>query len=77
MAQDRDQYHVVPDSQNDQWKVEKDSKTVDSYDTKHEALQGGRETAHKHEPSQVIVHKGDGKIEEERTYRDDPYPPAG
>ena len=32
---------------------------------------------HQHEPSQLIVHKGDGKIEEERTYRDDPYPPAG
>lgn len=73
----REQYHVVPDGDNDEWKVEQGSTTVDTYDTKKDAVQGGRDTAHRHEPSQVIVHRGDGRTEGESTCRDDPYPSAG
>ncbi len=28
-------------------------------------------------PSQVIIHRRDGMIEDERTYVEDPYPPRG
>lgn len=28
-------------------------------------------------PSQVIIHKADGTIEDERTYDADPFPPKG
>lgn len=75
----REQFHVVPDSENDEWKLEKkgSSDKVASYDTKHEAVETGRAVAHGNEPSQMIVHKKDGKFESESTYKDDPFPPAG
>jgi hypothetical protein len=28
-------------------------------------------------PSQLVIHNADGKIEDEATYLDDPYPPSG
>jgi uncharacterized protein YdaT len=71
----REQFHVVPDG--DEWKVEQGSKSSDTFDTKKDAVEHARQVAHEREPSQVVVHKRDGRIAEESTYRDDPYPPAG
>ncbi|MEH0828356.1 DUF2188 domain-containing protein [Micromonospora sp. URMC 105] len=71
----RNQYHVVPNGGG--WKVEQGSKTLGSYDTKHSAIEEGRKVAHANEPSQLVVHTADGKIETEYTYKDDPFPPAG
>ncbi|MGC5019114.1 DUF2188 domain-containing protein [Micromonospora sp. DT47] len=71
----RNEYHVVPNGGG--WKVEQGSKTVGSYDTKHTAVEQGRKVAHANEPSQLVVHTADGKIETEYTYKDDPFPPAG
>ncbi|MEH0845345.1 DUF2188 domain-containing protein [Micromonospora sp. CPCC 205711] len=71
----RTEYHVVPAGGG--WKVEQGSKTVGSYDTKHTAVEEGRKVAHANEPSQLVVHTADGKIETEYTYKNDPFPPAG
>ncbi|MBX7266642.1 DUF2188 domain-containing protein [Micromonospora sp. Llam7] len=71
----RNEYHVVPDGAG--WKVEQGSTIVGHYDTKQRAVDAGRTAAHGNEPSQLVVHTADGKIETEFTYQDDPYPPAG
>ncbi|SCL35452.1 hypothetical protein GA0070616_5231 [Micromonospora nigra] len=71
----RNEYHVVPNGGG--WKVEQGSNVVGTYDTKQRAVDAGREAAHAHEPSQLVVHTADGRIETEYTYQNDPYPPAG
>lgn len=71
----RNQYHVVPGG--DGWQVEQGRDVVGSYQTKSEAIARGRSVAHANEPSQLVVHTGDGRIETEYTYQDDPHPPAG
>ncbi|MEV6691940.1 DUF2188 domain-containing protein [Micromonospora sp. NPDC051196] len=71
----RTEYHVVPDGAG--WKVEQGGTVVGTYDTKQRAVEAGREAAHGSEPSQLVVHTADGRIETEFTYRDDPYPPVG
>ncbi|MEH0982997.1 DUF2188 domain-containing protein [Micromonospora sp. CPCC 205556] len=71
----RNEYHVVPNGGG--WKVEQGTKTFGTYDTKHSAVEQGRKVAHANEPSQLVVHTADGKIETEYTYKDDPFPPAG
>ncbi|PWU51899.1 hypothetical protein DLJ47_20050 [Micromonospora sp. S4605] len=71
----RNEYHVVPNGGG--WKVERGSQVVGTFDTKQRAVEAGREAAHGNEPSQLVVHTADGKIETEYTYQGDPYPPAG
>ena len=71
----RSQYHVVPADEG--WGVEKDSKVLSSHGTKDEAISAGRDKAKADQPSQLVVHTRDGKIETEFTYQDDPFPPAG
>lgn len=71
----RSQYHVVPAG--DAWKVEQGSKVAGTYDTKNEAIEQGRKVARGDQPSQLVVHTADGRIETEYTYKDDPFPPAG
>ena len=46
-------------------------------ETKKEAVRKTIEIAKKQQDSQVIIHKQDGKIQEERTYGNDPHPPKG
>lgn len=47
------------------------------FDTKAEAVKAGREQA-KAEHGQLIIHKEKrNEIQEERTYRKDPFPPKG
>ncbi|WBB80866.1 DUF2188 domain-containing protein [Micromonospora sp. WMMD882] len=71
----RNEYHVVPNGSG--WKVEQGGNQIGSYDNKQSAVDAGRKVAHGNEPSQLVVHTADGKIETEYTYQDDPYPPAG
>jgi hypothetical protein len=61
------------------WKVNRDgAKRTDSvHDKKSDAVDRARELAKDNKPSQVVIHKRDGKIQEERTYEKDPYPPKG
>ncbi len=73
----RTKIHVV--NQDDVWKVKKEGAERASriHDTKKEAEQAAREQAKKDKPSQVIIHKEDGTIQEEHTYGNDPHPPDG
>ena len=71
----RTQYHVVPDGSG--WKVEHGSTVDSTHRTKNEAIEAGRQVAKGNQPSQVVIHTADGKIETEYTYQDDPFPPAG
>jgi Uncharacterized protein conserved in bacteria (DUF2188) len=47
------------------------------FDTKAEAVERGKELAKKAREGQLVIRKQDGTIQEERTYRNDPYPPKG
>jgi hypothetical protein len=69
--------HVTHD--NGQWKVKKENaqKASSVHDTKKEAVNQAIEQAKKEELSQVVIHKKDNTIQEERTYGDDPHPPDG
>ena len=44
--------------------------------TKEEAIEKDKDLAQK-EQGQLIIHKRDGQIQEERTYGKDPFPPKG
>lgn len=46
-------------------------------DTKAEVVKRTIEIAKNKSSSQVIIHKMDGKFQEERTYGNDPHPPEG
>lgn len=46
------------------------------FDTKKEAVERGRELANERQ-GRLVIRKQDGTIQEERTYRKDPYPPKG
>ena len=72
----RKQYRVGPDKGD--WTVKTGGKTVRRFETKEPAVKEATRRA-RSEPgeSQVIIQKKDGKIQEERTYRNDPYPPKG
>jgi poly(hydroxyalkanoate) granule-associated protein len=61
-------YHVV--TADEGWKVELEgtTKPLSTYATKDEALEGAREVAQAHEPSQVVVHRMDGTIQTNYTY---------
>ncbi|MGD8718183.1 MAG: DUF2188 domain-containing protein [Candidatus Zixiibacteriota bacterium] len=75
----RESYHVVHDGDENLWKVKREGadRASSTHDTKEEAVDKARELAKNNEPSQIIIHKQDGKIQEERTYGNDPYPPKG
>mgnify|MGYP004701317327 CR=1 FL=1 len=75
---DRKKYHVTqnPDGT---WKGKAQGGERASVvkDTKADAMRRTIEIAKNQQDSQVIIHKRDGKIQEERTYGNDPYPPKG
>lgn len=75
---DRKVYHVVPRPEGG-WAGEGEGAKRASVvgDTKAEVLERTIEIAKEHPLSQVIIHKQDGVIQEERTYGEDPYPPTG
>ena len=65
-------YHIVPTDKG--WSLERQGDNSDwrFYATKREAVQEGRQIAASQEPAQLIIHDERGRIEEERTYGDDP-----
>jgi len=71
----RNQYHVSPIGS--QWKVTLQGATLGTYLTKQRAVDEGVSVARRNAPSQLIIHRSDGTIEDERTYENDPYPPPG
>jgi len=71
----RKQYHVSPSGSN--WKVTQGGITLSVHFTKQIAVDAGVTVAKANQPSQLLIHRADGTIEDERTYGDDPYPPLG
>ena len=72
----RSRYHVT--KQGDKWAVKKEGNQRASslHETKKLAVDAGRSVA-KNAKGQLLIHKKDGRFEEERTYGKDPYPPKG
>jgi len=74
----RSKFHVVP-SKKGGWNIKKEGQNRASkhFDRKQDAVKWGREKAKQEKPSQIIIHKKDGKIQSEHTYKKDPFPPKG
>ncbi len=72
-------YRVTYDRGKDQWNVTRDGamRPSASTETKEEAVEKGRGLARNQDHSQLVIHKVNGQIQEERTYGNDPYPPKG
>lgn len=64
-------YHVVPHEKG--WAVQRASAEQASsvHETKKEALKAGRDEAHRHAPSRLVVHKQDGSAQETFTYEEE------
>lgn len=71
----RKRFHVVHESGH--WHVESAGSRLVSTDTKLRAIELARDTARREQPSQILVHGEDGKIQEEFTYQHDPHPRFG
>jgi hypothetical protein len=73
MAAHRTVYHVVPNSDGEQWIVtQEDGEFREKYYTKAGAVGAAKMRARAAEPSQVKVHSHDGNMEDETTYGDAP-----
>jgi hypothetical protein len=70
-------YEVYPSGEG--WGVKKrGAERADSlWSTKPPAIDRGVALATGSQPSQLIIKRRDGTIEDERTYGNDPYPPPG
>jgi len=74
---ERKTYHVVKEE--DGWKgtVEGASRASVTGDNKAEVVKETIDLAKSQPNTQVVIHKENGQIQEERTYGDDPHPPIG
>ncbi|GAA3012847.1 DUF2188 domain-containing protein [Actinokineospora diospyrosa] len=68
-------YEVAPDGT--RWKVSHSGQVLSRHDKKADAVDAGRRVAKANAPSQLIIKRANGTIEDESTYGDDPYPPRG
>lgn len=68
-------YDVVP--KGDEWVVETDGKATPPLPSKELAVEAATRRAKEDAPAQVVVHRQDGTIQEERTFGDDPHPTSG
>jgi hypothetical protein len=68
-------FHVVSTAVG--WDVKNNGKVMSSHSTKALAVEAGRTLAKKHLPSSLYIHGTDGKIEQEYSYGNDPFPPRG
>ena len=65
----RKSYHVIYSKQLKVWRVKLSGKiVVDSIPTKVIAIARGKKLAKSEKLGQLVIHKMDGKIQEERTY---------
>ena len=78
MAKKRSVYHVTPNPKGG-WDVKKEGGKRPSAHagTKADAVDRGKELAKKAPLGQIKIHKQDGIIQTEHTYKKDPYPPKG
>lgn len=79
MNKSRKTYHVTKTEKGWQGKKEGGGRASIIGDTKEEVLRRTIEIAKKQGDSSVVIHKQNGKIQEERTYpkSSDPFPPEG
>jgi hypothetical protein len=79
MGKQRTTYHVTKTEEGWKGKKEGGERASVTGDTKEEVMKKTIELAKKQEDSSVVIHKKDGKIQEERTYpkSSDPFPPEG
>lgn len=71
----RKRYDVVPHSGD--WAVKHAGNVLSTHILKQAAVDAGVKVARANQPSQLVIHRADGTIEDERTYGDDPFPPRG
>ena len=71
----RVRYTVQP--QGNGWDVTKGGKPVSHHRTKDVAVEKGRRLAKAEDLGQLVIKKQNGRIQEERTYGADPFPPRG
>lgn len=71
----RKRFDVVPNGA--QWRVTHEGRTLSNHLTKPPAITAGVTVASANQPSQLLIHRQDGTIEDERTYGNDPFPPRG
>jgi hypothetical protein len=71
----RKRYDIVFTNQT--WHVTHARTTLSSHSAKPTAVDAGVRVAKANQPSQLVIHRADGTIEDERTYGDDPFPPRG
>jgi len=71
----RKRYEVVPSGSD--WQVKHEGKVLSTHSLKSDAVDAGVKVAKANAPSQLVIHRADGTIEDERTYGDDPFPPRG
>lgn len=64
---------------NTEWSLKKrgNEKATKVSQNKKDVVARGTELAKARQPSQLIIHTADGKIEKEYTYGADPFPPKG
>lgn len=72
MVENRKSYHVSPHDEGWQVKPEGAKRATGVFDTKDGAVEEARKLAKNQRPSQVLIHGRDGRIQEERTYGQDP-----
>lgn len=71
----RKKYEVVPNGT--KWQVKHNGAVLSTHDTKQAAVDAGVVVTQANKPSQLLIKRADGTIEDERTYGSDPYPPPG
>jgi hypothetical protein len=71
----RTNVYVSPDRSD--WKVTTGGTVLSRHRLKQEAVSAGVLAAQARRPSELIIQRADGTIEDKRTYGDDPYPPKG
>jgi len=79
MSKNRTTYHVTKSDDGWQGKKEGGERASVKGNTKEEVLKKTIEIAKNQGDASVVIHKQDGKIQEERTYPkgSDPFPPEG
>ena len=76
MGKKRQVIRVVPNGSGG-WDVQDGKRVVSHHRKKETAVDRGRSEAKKQKPSELVIHKKNGKIQTEHTYEQDPYPPPG
>jgi hypothetical protein len=71
----RKRYNVVPAGT--LWQVTHAGSVLSTHATKEAGINAGVVAAYANQPSQLVIYRANGTIEDERTYGDDPFPPRG